>query len=157
MKYNIALLAAALFILGSCQKKEEKTETITEEVITEKPVVEELPDNQEMCFMQIVSKDTLLLTVVKNGDNISGTYRSIPYEKDKKSNVFKGSLTGNTVTAVGTATGEGQTSQEEIVFTLENNQAGVKFGEMIEGDDGVYRYKNIKTATSLFINKVDCP
>lgn len=157
MKSNIALLAAALLILGSCQKKEEKTETVTEEVTVDKPAVTELPDSQEMCFMQIVSKDTLFLTVVKNGDNISGTYKSIPYEKDKKTNVFKGNLAGNTVTAVGTALGEGQTVQEEIVFTLENNKAGVKFGEMIEGDDGVYRYKNIKTATSLFINKVDCP
>lgn len=157
MKYNIAILASAMLLLGSCQKKEEKTETVTEEVVVEKPVKEELPENEEMCFMQIVSKDTLLLTVLKKGDNISGTYKSVPFEKDKKTNIFKGTINGNTVTAVGTAMAEGQTVQEEIVFTLENNKAGVKFGEMIEGDDGVYRYKNIKSATSLFINKVDCP
>lgn len=157
MKYSILLLSTVLLVLGSCQNKEEKTETETKEITVEKPVKEELPENEEMCFMQVVSKDTLLLSVVKKGDNISGTYKSIPFEKDKKTNVFKGSLNGNTVTAVGTALGEGQTVQEEFVFTLENNKAGVKFGEMIEGDDGVYRYKNIKSATSLFINKVKCP
>jgi hypothetical protein len=157
MKYSIILLSTLLLLVGSCQNKEEKTETVTKEVIIEKPAKEELPEDTEMCFMQVVSKDTLLLTIVKKGDNISGTYKSIPFEKDKKSNVFTGSLNGNTVTAVGTALGEGNKVQEEIVFTLENNQAGIKFGEMIEGDDGVYRYKNIKTATSLFINKVDCP
>lgn len=155
MKYNIAILASTLLLLGSCQKKEEKNETITKDVTVEKPV-KEIPAEKEMCFMQVVSKDTLLLTIMRDGDNISGTYKSIPFEKDKKTNVFKGSISGNTVTAVGTALGEGQTVQEEIIFTLENNQAGIKFGEMIEGDDGVYRYKNVKTATSLFINKIDC-
>lgn len=156
MKYNIAIVASALLIFGSCQKKEEKTETVTKDVTVEKPAKEEVALENEMCFMQVVSKDTLLLTVIRNGNTISGTYKSMPYEKDKKTNVFKGNLSGNTVTAVGTAIGEGQTVQEEIIFTLENNKAGIKFGEMIEGDDGVYRYKNVKTATSLFINKVDC-
>ncbi|PZR09780.1 MAG: hypothetical protein DI539_21600 [Flavobacterium psychrophilum] len=159
MKYTIATLAFTFLFLTSCQQKEEKNETgkTTKEVVTEKPSDEELPENQEMCFRQIVSKDTLMLTVLKNGENISGTYKSTPYEKDKKTIIFRGSLNGNTVTAVGTAMGEGKTVREEIVFTIENNKAGIKFGEMIQGDDGVYRYKNLKSSTPLYINKVDCP
>ncbi|MHA3787872.1 hypothetical protein ACX0HA_06630 [Flavobacterium hauense] len=157
MKSNILLMASALVIFTSCQKKEEKTETVIEETKIEKPSKEELAENEELCFSQIVNKDTLILTVIKNGENISGTYKSIPFEKDKKTTIFKGRIVGNTVTAVGTAMAEGQTSQEEIIFTLENNKAGIKFGEMIEGDDGVYRYKNIKNTSSLFVNKADCP
>lgn len=156
MKYSITILASALLLLGSCQKKEDKTEAATNEKAISEPNKEELSENVEMCFMQVVSKDTLLLTVIKKGDNVSGTYRSAPFEKDKKTNVFNGTLSGNTITAVGTALGEGKAVQEEIIISLENNQAGIKFGEMIEGDDGVYRYKNIKSATSLFIKKVDC-
>lgn len=156
MKSNILLIASALALFASCQKKEEKTETVIEETKIETPVKEELAENVEMCFSQIVNKDTLMLTVVKNGEDISGTYKSVPFEKDKKTTIFKGHIVGNTVTAVGTAMAEGQTSREEIIFTLENNKAGVKFGEMIEGDDGVYRYKNLKSATSLYINKADC-
>lgn len=156
MKYTITILVSALLLLGACQKKEEKTEDVTNEKVVTETTKEELSENTEMCFMQVVSKDTLLLTVIKKGDDVSGTYKSAPYEKDKKTNVFKGTLSGNTITAVGTALGEGTATQEEIIITLENDQAGIKFGEMIEGDDGVYRYKNIKSATSLFIKRVDC-
>lgn len=157
MKYNIALLACVSLLFGACQNKEEKTKTITEETTVEKPAEAEVPVEKEMCFMQVVTKDTLLLTVTRDGDNISGTYKSVPFEKDKKTNIFKGSISGNTVNAVGTAMAEGTTVQEEIIFTIENDKAGIKFGEMIEGDDGVYRYKNVKSATSLYINKVACP
>lgn len=156
MKYTITILASVLLLLGACQKKEEKTEDVANEKAVTETTKEEISENTEMCFMQVVSKDTLLLTVIKKGDDVSGTYRSAPYEKDKKTNVFNGTLSGNTITAVGTALGEGTTVQEEIIITLENDQAGIKFGEMIEGDDGVYRYKNIKSATSLFIKRVDC-
>ncbi len=159
MKQTITLLACVALLFGACQNKEEKTETetVTKEITVEKPEEDVDAVEKEMCFMQVVSKDTLLLTITRDGDNISGTYKSIPFEKDKKTNVFKGNISGNTVNAIGTAMAEGTTVQEEIVFTIENNQAGLKFGEMIEGDDGVYRYKNVKSATSLFINKVACP
>lgn len=156
MKYNITILAFAVLLLGSCQRKEDKTVIPADEQSTAEPTKKELDNNTEMCFMQVVSKDSLLLTIIKNGDNVSGTYRSVPFEKDKKTNVFKGTLSGNTIKAIGTALGEGMTTQEEIIITLENDQAGIKFGEMIEGDDGIYRYKNIKSATSLFIKKVEC-
>jgi len=98
----------------------------------------------------------LSLKIKKDGDNVTGTFRSVPFEKDKRTIIFEGSLNGDTVTAVGNATGEGQTQKEEFIFILKNNQAGVKFGEMIQGDDDVYRYKSKNTATPLFINKVDC-
>ncbi|MDV6167276.1 hypothetical protein R1T16_02495 [Flavobacterium sp. DG1-102-2] len=158
MKYYTPLFAFGLLLAASCQKKEEKTESesVIKEVITETAKTPELPESGKMCFLQIVSKDTLSLTIDKNGDNVKGTYRSVPYEKDKRTIVFEGNLNGNTVTAVGSAMGEGQTQKEEIIFTLENNQAGIKFGEMIQGDDGVYRYKNKNSATPLYINKVEC-
>ncbi|MFD2602987.1 hypothetical protein [Flavobacterium suzhouense] len=159
MKYTITSLALILLLLTSCQQKGEKTETekAVEEVVNNDSASENLPENEEMCFMQIVSKDTLMLTVLKNGDKISGTYKSTPYEKDKKTIVFRGSMKDNTVTAVGTAIGEGKSVREEIVFTIEDNKAGVKFGEMIKGDDDVYRYKNLKSTTPLYINKINCP
>jgi len=157
MKHHITLLAFGLLLSVSCKKKEEKTEeTTVEEVKTETPAPEETIADGETCFLQVVSKDTLSLKIKKDGDNVSGTFRSVPFEKDRRTIVFEGSLNGDTVTAVGNATGEGQTQKEEFIFILKNNQAGVKFGEMIQGDDDVYRYKSKNTATPLFINKVDC-
>jgi hypothetical protein len=158
MKYYTPLFVAGLLLAASCQKKEQKTETetVTKEITTETQKPEEAVADGKMCFLQIVSKDTLSLTLDKKGDEISGTYKSVPYEKDKRTIVFKGSLNGDTVTAIGSAMGEGQTQQEEFIFTLDNNQAGIKFGEMIKGDDDVYRYKNKNSATPLYIQKTEC-
>jgi len=157
MKQHITLLAFGLLLTVSCQKKEEKTEeTTATEVKTETVAPEVTIADGETCYLQVVSKDSISLTIKKEGDNVSGTYKSLPFEKDKRTIVFKGSLNGDTVTAVGNAMGEGQTQQEEFIFILKNNQAGIKFGEMVQGDDGVYRYKNKNSATPLYISKVDC-
>lgn len=157
MKQNITLLALGLLLTVSCQKKEEKSEeTTATEVKTETNTPEVILADGETCYLQVVSKDSISLSIKKEGDNVSGTYKSLPFEKDKRTIVFKGSLNGDTVTAVGNAMGEGQTQQEEFIFILKNNQAGIKYGEMIQGDDGVYRYKNKNSATPLYISKVDC-
>lgn len=157
MKQHITLLAFGLLLTISCQKKEEKIEETTiQEVTTETPVTEEVIANGETCYLQVVSKDSISLKIKKEGDKVTGTFKSVPYEKDKRTIIFEGSLNGDTVTAVGSATGEGETQKEEFIFILKNNQAGVKFGEMIQGDDDVYRYKSKNSATPLYISKIDC-
>lgn len=148
------MLAAGLLLFSSCKEKEEKTEPVVEETTIEK-ITETAPE-RDMCFLQIISRDTIMLTITRDGDNISGTYKSIPYEKDKKTNIFKGTIKDNTVTAVGMVSAEGKTNNEEIIFTIDDKQASIKFGEMIEGDDGVYRYKNVNNTSSLAVPKIDC-
>jgi len=158
MKHHITLLAFGLLLIVSCQKKEEKAaETTTStEVTTETTIPEESVADGETCYLQVISKDTISLAIKKEGENISGTYKSVSYEKDKRTIIFQGSLNGDTVTAIGSAMGEGQTQKEEFIFILKNNQAGIRYGEMIQGDDGIYRYKNKNSATPLYISKVDC-
>lgn len=153
MKYSIIVLAAiGSLLFGSCKKETETT--VVEDTTIDKTVVE--TPATDMCFLQAVSRDSVMLTITRDGNNISGTYKSLPYEKDKKTIIFKGTIKDNTVTAIGTVSAEGMTSEEEIIFTIENNQATVKIGEMIEGDDSVYRYKNKNTAYAQVLSKVDC-
>jgi hypothetical protein len=154
MKYTMAI-ASGLLLLASCQKKEEKTETVTEDTTVKAAPAEPAIDG-ETCFLNVVSKDSTLLSVNRQGDSVSGTFRWLPYEKDKKTIVYKGTISGTTVTATGTSQAEGMTNREELIFTLEDNQASVKFGEMIEGDDGVWRYKNKNTASIQVLAKADC-
>jgi hypothetical protein len=151
MRYTLFAFATGLMLLSSCKKE---AETVVEDT-TIQNITENIPE-KDMCFLQVTSKDSVMLAITRDGDNISGTYRSLPYEKDKKINVFKGSIHNNIINAVGTVSAEGMTSEEEIIITLENNQATVKVGEMIEGDDSVYRYKNKNTAYSQVLSKVDC-
>lgn len=137
----------------SCQKKEEKTVVEDTTVEAEAPV-EARPE--EMCFLNVVSKDSTMLSITREGDNVSGTFKWLPAEKDKKISKFKGTINGNTVTAIGEASGEGMTNKEELIFTIDGGQAKVKFGEMMESSDGVWRYKDKNATSEQVLNKVDC-
>jgi hypothetical protein len=46
--------------------------------------------------------------------------------------------------------------EEELIFTIEENTASVKFGEMMEADNGVWKYKNINKSSVEVLNKIDC-
>lgn len=157
MKRIITLGVFALLLIVSCQNKEEKTEntTVVKDTLVEIAKTPPVADG-EICFLQVVSKDSIFLTIKKEGEKVSGTYKSVPFEKDKKTIVFNGTLKDSLVTAVGTAMAEGTTVKEEFIFILNNDKAGVKFGEMIEGDDGIYRYKSKNSASALYINKTEC-
>lgn len=151
MKNKIILLAAGL-MLFSCQKKEEK-------VVQETTVEASAPTatlEEHFCFLNVVSKDSTVLNIVQKGDSISGTFKWLPAEKDRKVIDFKGILNGSTVTATGNSKAEGSTNKEELIFTLEHGQAKVKFGEMAEGKDGIWHYKDVKATSDQVLNKVDC-
>jgi len=152
MKNELILLAAGI-LMFSCQKKEEKTVIEDTTVEAEAPVAEA---PEQMCFLNVVSKDSIILNVTKSGDSVIGTFKWLPVEKDKKITQFKGIISGNTVTAIGEASAEGMTNKEEFIFTIDGGQAKVKFGEMAESSDGVWRYKNKNATSDQVLNKVDC-
>ena len=152
MKNKLMLLAAGL-LLFSCQKKEEK---VVEETTVEAEAPATAATEEQTCYLSVISKDSIVLNVTKKGDSVSGTFKWLPAEKDKKITEFKGVLNGNTVTAIGSATAEGTTNKEELIFTLDGGQAKVKFGEMTEGKDGVWVYKDKNATSEQVLNKVDC-
>ena len=151
------LLSACLLLLGSCQKKTENTDTVvsdTTSITTATP--EELTEDGEFCYLKVISKDSIILKYTRTGEHITGIFHWRPYEKDKKISSFEGTIKGSTVNAIGHYDAEGSHFKEELIFTLEDNQASVKFGEMLQGDDEVWRYKSIKNAGTQVLPKVDC-
>jgi len=158
MKNKIILLAAGLVLL-SCQKKEEKT------IIENTTVEETAPETDvKQCYMAITEikkgsktvNDTVILNLETKGDSITGTYKWLPYYKDKKTGVFNGTVKNNIATTILSAKGEGVTNLEEFNFTFNDKQVSVKFGEMAEGTDGIWHYKDAKTTTENAIPKVAC-
>jgi uncharacterized lipoprotein YajG len=154
MKNKLMILAAAA-LLFSCQKKEEKT-VIEETTIEAEAPAATTPAEEQTCYLSVISKDSIVLNITKKGDSISGTFKWLPAEKDKKISQFKGVLNGNTVTAIGSASAEGTTNKEELIFTLDGGQAKVKFGEMAQGKNGIWVYKDKAATSEQVLNKVDC-
>ena len=156
MKTHFALFISFLFI-ASCQKKAENTDATidTTSVISNSPEGIQTEDG-EFCYIKVISKDSIILRYNRNGEHVSGIFHWRPYEKDKKISSFEGTIKGNTVNAIGHYDAEGMHYKEELIFTLENDQASVKFGEMLQGDDDVWRYKSIRNAGVQVLPKADC-
>jgi hypothetical protein len=160
MKNTILILAACLALL-SC-KKDDKT------VIEQTTVEETAPaDNGILvtqCYRAVTSiqdegktiNDSILLNFQRTGDSITGEFKWLPYYKDKKTGTFKGTVQGRTATTVLTATGEGMTNKEEFIFDIDAKEVNVKMGEMAEGKDGVWHYKDKNAASGNAIPRTDC-
>lgn len=160
MKNNIIILTASLALL-SC-KKEDKT------VIEQTTVEETAPaDNGILvtqCYRAVTAiqdegktvNDSILLNFERNGDSITGEFKWLPYYKDKKTGTFKGTVQGTTATTVLTAKGEGLTNKEEFIFDIDAENVSVKMGEMKEGKDGIWHYKDVKATSENAIPRTDC-
>lgn len=153
MKTYTLLLAGLLLV--SCKKETgEKIDAVKDSIVEK--TVEALPVDDSICFLKVVSKDSISLKARKNKDSIFGTFRFNPYEKDKKTIHFKGRIFNNNVTAIGQTMAEGMEYKEELIFSLTDSTATVKFGEMIENDNGVWMYKNKSLTSNEVLKKTDC-
>ena len=150
MKNIIVILILNLTLFSSCKQKEEQVITNN---TTEIPVE---AVNEKLCFLSVTSRDSIILNVTRNENNITGIFNILPYEKDKKISTFEGTITGNTANVMGKYRAEGMEYEEELVFTIENNKASVKFGEMIEAENGVWKYRDIAKTSATILDKVNC-
>lgn len=118
------------------------------------------------CFMDVsefkdpvsayIVRDTVMFEMNRKGDSINGSFMLKPQEKDKKSYVFKGVLTGNKANVIARASAEGQTVNEELFFTITDSAVAVKLGEMQQKKDGVWYYKDKNKAEQVVLNRI-CP
>ncbi|RYE29280.1 MAG: hypothetical protein EOP48_32735 [Sphingobacteriales bacterium] len=155
MKKQLLLLAGITFF-ASCKESVKEKEIVTEDTTIEKVTVPTESGEDKMCFLKVISKDSIMIDVLRKGDSVSGNFNWKPLEKDKKMMTYKGTINGNTVNAIGIAMAEGMTNREELIFTIDGDNATVKFGEMKESDDGVWRYKDKKGVGTEMLQKVDC-
>ena len=160
MKNKILLVIAALAML-SCKKEPTIEETTVEQTATE---LQTLPEKQ--CFLKVteskpdssgkVIRDSIIFEMERKGDSVIGILNFKPEEKDRKLSTYKGIITGETANAIAVTKAEGSTNNEELVFKVKDNTVSIQYGEMAEGKNGLWQYKD-KTATSFeVLQKVDC-
>ncbi len=160
MKNKIVIIIVAL-VLFACKKEDNK---VVEQTTVEQtaPTSDTVP--QVDCYLAVtesrnegkVTNDTLMLSYERTGDSIYGEFNWLPYYKDKKTGTFSGTVKNHTAHTVLTASGEGITNKEEFLFSIAADKISVKMGEMAEGKDGIWHYKDATTASETIIPKVDC-
>lgn len=129
---------------------------------TQKQIVDvaEAPGEEvpvELCFAKFGEKDengfydryTLYTKIDNKNGLVSGELKMIPKEKDSKTGPFSGTITqvddysmARTIDAIWDASAEGMTVKEELRIVFGEGMANIGTGEMVEGESGVYVYKN---------------
>jgi len=161
MKNKLILLAAGLAMF-SCQKKE-NTDTVIENTTVEETAPEaEVVTKQ--CYLAVTAikegsktvNDSIILNIETKGDSITGTFKWLPFYKDKKTGEFKGTIKNNIANTILSAKAEGTTNLEEFTIVFDAAHASVKMGEMAEGTDGIWHYKDKAATSETAIPKVEC-
>ncbi|GGB66572.1 hypothetical protein GCM10007424_03180 [Flavobacterium suaedae] len=161
-KIAFILLAGICFTACKEEKKNEEDKMGTPETVTHEEVMSE-----KSCYLKVsefspeynkdrIINDSIVLQFERTGDSIYGELNWLPYEKDSKYTTFKGIVNGNKASTIAHSIAEGDDYKEELNFTLEGDKAKVMYGEMVEGDNGVWKYKDVNTTSEQVLEKVPC-
>lgn len=152
MKAYLSIIISLAIL--SCKRDNETPTDPVMHVDTETTQASKVPVKQ--CYLKVNGKDSIKLNFEQQGDSIKGIYHNLPYGIDKRISSFKGILRNNQAHTISTYSAEGQDYVEELIFTLEDNQARLNYGPTEPAKDGVWRYtKNAKISEHI-IPKINC-
>lgn len=112
------LLIAALFACNSPQTSNTGTDSTTG---TTSPAKDSIPSGSA-CYMKTVGKDTFLLQLIINDDQVAGKLDYNFYEKDKSSGTLTGTLKDNILRASYSYQAEGMNNHRPVVFKVMKDQ-----------------------------------
>jgi hypothetical protein len=111
---------------------------------------------QELCFQNITGSDSLLVKLTIIGNDVSGTLRWLPAEKDKMVGTLDGTLQNDTITAIYSYQAEGTDAREEKILRLTPDSLFIQHGELVD-QNGTWVLKNKRTAQfTEAAAKTDC-
>ncbi len=153
MNKSTALLLAAsgLATLFSCEETNKETKPETTPPTTQVA--------EESCFLMAKNRDTTLVNLKIENDQVSGTMEWLPFEKDGAHGTLAGTKNPNgEMNLIYTYTIEGSNQTSEEIMKIENNQLLIKKGELIDpNNDGHTKFKDAATAVySDTLQKVNC-
>lgn len=97
------------------------------------------PAEPATCYMQVLKRDTLVLYLVQNGNNVSGKLTYDNFEKDGSSGPVKGRVEGDVIKLLYSFASEGMNSVMEVYFKKTSDGLTRGIGEMQNrGDTGYF-------------------
>jgi hypothetical protein len=156
---SIALVIVVLLVAGYFVKTNKKG-----------PLVDNKPNTTiELCFYYENKTargyyDVAWLRMALSGSSVTGEFRNLPAEKDKKVGTFEGTVSpvdkmmmARTADVWWNSMAEGMQVKEQLKIIFGEGTAQAGFGEMVDRGDGVYVYKDSsKISYGVQMNDVDC-
>jgi hypothetical protein len=140
-------ICGSLLLLAACGPSEKRS-AVSDAL--------EASSTQELCFQNITGNDSLLVHLTIIGNDVTGTLRWLPAEKDKMVGTLDGTLQNDTITAVYAYQAEGSSAREEKILRLTTDSLFIQHGELVD-QNGTWVIKNKYTAqfTEAAV-KIDC-
>lgn len=119
----------------------------------------------QMCYIwNTEAGDKAMLSMDIRGENVIGEFNWLPFEKDKKTGIFKGTVgslnqmeMARTVNAWWETSAEGMTNTEQIIIKFGDGVAAIGFGEMKEDTQGRWVYADpTKLSFEPNLSQTDC-
>ena len=158
MKRSVILLAATLSI-AACTSKPDKFKDLTDSKTAVPIPVESStgPVSQRLCFQKLAGKanqDTTNLSLLINGDLVSGDFANYPKEKDKRVGKITASKKDDLIKGVWIYMQEGMNDTLQVEFKLSGDKL-VQKNYSIDPKTG----REVFSEASVFnieFSKVDC-
>lgn len=149
---KVQLSFAVIFLfLTSCAGNKEKDPEVADTNIAKETTIH--------CYQKITGNDTMLLTVNKTGQKVTGVLIYDFFEKDRSDGMFSGQLYGDTLIAEYTYKSEGKESARDIAFLLKEIDAVEGYG-VAEEKNGIFKFTDrtkIDFSDSLIYKNIPCP
>lgn len=157
---KLLICASVVSMALACNNSgKESTETQSTATTTNKPSGENVPLSASMeCFMGNSGRDTVSLSVNRDGDKVKGQLSYRFYEKDKSHGPIDGWIKGDTLIADYTFTSEGTESVRQVIFLKNGDTFTEGYADQTE-KDGRMIFKNldnVKFGNAFVLKKVEC-
>ena len=145
------IIAATVLFLASCADNKEKDPEVADTNIAKETTIH--------CYQKVVGQDTMLLTLNKTGQKITGDLLYDFFEKDRSEGMIAGEMKGDTILAEYTYKAEGKESKRDVIFLMKEVDIVEGYGD-VEEKDGAYRLKDRSKVTftdTVLYRNVPCP
>ncbi len=155
MKTTTFLNILALSVLSFVACKNDKTTTTTTSESTTTTTVTTAPahtdppaPSNQMCFLSALNRDTTTVTLVFDGDKVTGEMNWLPWEKDGATGTLKGTKNADgELELMYNYVIEGSEQSETKVMKIENGDLMIKVGELVDPkNNGNLKFKDVKKA-----------
>lgn len=148
---NLIFSAFVLLAAFSCKKNDA--------VNTETEVAETKVSTEKNCYLAVLGKDSVKLTLNSFGDKLSGNLIYDPYQTDSSFGTVDGIKSGDTVKLHYRFESEGMVSHRDVYFLEKDGKLLEGFGEVRQINDSMMIFDNpsaLKYGNSYILDKVDC-
>jgi hypothetical protein len=155
IKMKTIALYSLLFFASCNTNKEKEVSTVNTNESNPETKSDKLSPG---CYEMRIGKDSAIMNLSINGNNVSGKLDYKAFEKDGNKGKFSGMLDSNKITAWYTFESEGIVSVRQVVFKINGETLLEGYGDFeVTGDTAYFKYPHtLNFETNHPFNKVNC-